>query len=86
MIQEYGISSKNTPIDVLNVEIEGSGTERAVALRQVDTSLGKVTENRILTKGGPNQKRHIGPLHASDLVFYLYSLLCRVRAPEWNEL
>lgn len=84
--QEYGTSSKNTLTDVLDVRIESSGTERAVALRQADTSLGKVIENRPLTKGGPNQKRHIGQLHASNLIFCLYSVFCRVRAPKWNEL
>jgi hypothetical protein len=35
------------------------GKERAAALRQPDVLLGRVVENRVLTKDGP-VKRHIG--------------------------
>ena len=35
------------------------GTGRAEALRQAGTGLGKVIENRVLTKPGYGEKRHI---------------------------
>lgn len=35
------------------------GTARATALRQTDTALGRVVENRVLTKPGAPEKRHI---------------------------
>ena len=36
------------------------GTARVAVLRQPDAALGRVTENRILTKSGVPVKRHIG--------------------------
>ena len=36
------------------------GTERAATLRQPDAALGRVVENRILTKPGVSIKRHLG--------------------------
>lgn len=51
------------------------GIERAVNLRQPDAALGKVVENRVLTKSGAPVKRHIGEkgkiLQAGSLLFAL---------------
>ena len=62
--QEYGVknagqvsTSDSTP---LKVELVDAGTTRAKLLRQPDAAMGKVIENRVLTKAGTPEKRHIG--------------------------
>ena len=58
-LQRYNVKAgKDT--DTLDVTVTGTGTERAVALRQPDAALAKVIENRVLTNGGISEKRHIG--------------------------
>jgi len=42
------------------VQTVDSGTARAAVLRQPDAALGRVVENRILTKSGVPLKHHIG--------------------------
>jgi hypothetical protein len=42
------------------VETIDPGQERAAILRQPTAALGKVVENRVLTKPGAPAKRHIG--------------------------
>jgi cytochrome P450/NADPH-cytochrome P450 reductase len=42
------------------VQTVDPGTARAAVLRQPDAALGRVVENRILTKSGVPVKRHIG--------------------------
>ena len=48
------------------------GTARAAALRQPDAALGRVIENRLLTKPGAPVKRHIGKLHE---IYFLLIIL-----------
>jgi cytochrome P450/NADPH-cytochrome P450 reductase len=58
-LQRYNVKAgKDT--DILEVTVIGTGTERAIALRQPDAALAKVIENRVLTKRGISEKRHIG--------------------------
>lgn len=42
------------------VKTVDAGAARAAALRQPDAALGRVVENRLLTKLGVPVKRHIG--------------------------
>jgi hypothetical protein len=49
-----------TQVTGLDVKIADSGTQRVVSLRQPDAALGRVVENRLLTKGAIQDKRHIG--------------------------
>jgi len=56
MAKEYSTSKSESA--VFEVRTVDSGKERAIALRQEDSLLGRVVENRILTKSGP-VKRHI---------------------------
>jgi len=42
------------------VQTVDPGTARPAVLRQPDAALGRVVENRILTKPGVPVKRHIG--------------------------
>ena len=57
--QRYNVTAgKDT--DTLDVKVVGTGTERAIALRQPDAALATVVENRVLSKGGDSEKRHIG--------------------------
>ena len=46
--------------EALNIEIVNAGTPRSKLLRQSDVGMGKVLENRLLTKPGTPEKRHIG--------------------------
>ncbi|KAL0564092.1 hypothetical protein V5O48_017963 [Marasmius crinis-equi] len=58
--QEYQTQMQATPAESgFKVKIVDAGTARAEALRQAGTGLGKVIENRILTKPGYGEKRHI---------------------------
>ncbi|KAJ7292600.1 fatty acid hydroxylase [Mycena rebaudengoi] len=54
--KEY--STSRSEVQMLQVKTVDAGKERAVVLRQVDSLLGRVVENRVLTKEGP-VKRHI---------------------------
>ena len=46
--------------EALNIEIVNAGTPRSKLLRQSDVGMGKILENRLLTKPGTPEKRHIG--------------------------
>lgn len=59
-LQEYQTSQSKSSSPGLEVKIVDPGTERAATLRQTDASLGRVIENRLLTKPGGPMKRHIG--------------------------
>ncbi|KAF7351739.1 Fatty acid hydroxylase [Mycena sanguinolenta] len=56
--KEYSTSRSEELAQTLQVTSVDAGKERAAALRQTDALLGRVLENRVLTKGGP-VKRHI---------------------------
>ncbi|KAF7294065.1 Fatty acid hydroxylase [Mycena kentingensis (nom. inval.)] len=56
--EEYATERSESTMQTLQVKTVDAGKERATALRQTDTLLGRVVENRILTKEGP-VKRHI---------------------------
>ncbi|KAF7346793.1 Fatty acid hydroxylase [Mycena sanguinolenta] len=56
--KEYSTSRSESLAQTLDVKMVDIGTDRATALRQADAFLGRVIENRILTKNGP-VKRHI---------------------------
>lgn len=45
--------------ETLSVKIVDAGTARSKLLRQPDAAMGKVLENRLLTKPGAPEKRHI---------------------------
>ncbi|KAJ6488891.1 fatty acid hydroxylase [Mycena sanguinolenta] len=55
---EYSTTRSASLVGGLQVTTVDAGQERATTLRQADTHLGRVVENRILTKDGP-VKRHI---------------------------
>ncbi|KAJ7187242.1 fatty acid hydroxylase [Mycena filopes] len=57
--KEYSTSRSESLAQTLEVKLVNAGQERAAALRQGDPFLGRVVENRVLTKNGP-EKRHIG--------------------------
>jgi cytochrome P450/NADPH-cytochrome P450 reductase len=59
-LQEYQTSKTKSLIPGSEVKIVDPGTERAATLRQADAALGRVVENRLLTKPGAPMKRHIG--------------------------
>ncbi|KAF7333412.1 Fatty acid hydroxylase [Mycena venus] len=56
--KEYSTSRSASLVQGLEVKTVDAGKERAAALRQADALLGRVVENRVLTKTGP-VKRHI---------------------------
>ncbi|KAF8217433.1 fatty acid hydroxylase [Mycena galopus ATCC 62051] len=56
--KEYSTERSESLVQTLQVKTVDVGKERATALRQDDALLGRVIENRILTKNGP-VKRHI---------------------------
>lgn len=45
--------------ETLSIKIVDAGTTRSKLLRQPDAAMGKVLENRLLTKPGAPEKRHI---------------------------
>jgi cytochrome P450/NADPH-cytochrome P450 reductase len=59
-IQEYQTSRSESSVSVLEMETVDPGRERATTLRQPDAALGRVIENRLLTKPGAPIKHHIG--------------------------
>ncbi|KAF8148143.1 fatty acid hydroxylase [Mycena galopus ATCC 62051] len=56
--KEYSTSRSESLAQMLEVKMVDAGTDRATALRQADAFLGRVVENKVLTKNGP-VKRHI---------------------------
>ncbi|KAJ7640087.1 fatty acid hydroxylase [Mycena polygramma] len=56
--KEYSTSCSESLAQTLEVKTVDIGKERAMTLRQEDALLGKVIDNRVLTKTGP-VKRHI---------------------------
>lgn len=59
-LQEFKATKNDSMGTGFEVKIIDSGTARAKALRQPDAALGRVIENRLLTKPGIPVKRHIG--------------------------
>ncbi|KAJ7692444.1 cytochrome P450 [Mycena rosella] len=58
LVKEYSTVISGSAIPTLEVRTVDAGKERASALRQPDSLLGRVVENIVLTKDGP-VKRHI---------------------------
>jgi cytochrome P450/NADPH-cytochrome P450 reductase len=60
-LQDYGVKAKEgAHVPSVEVQFVGAATDRAVTLRQPDSRLGLVVENRVLTAEGAPAKRHIG--------------------------
>ncbi|KAJ7234012.1 cytochrome P450 [Mycena haematopus] len=55
---EYATTRSATPASTLEVKTVDAGQTRASILRQPDAQLGRIIENKVLTRGGPI-KRHI---------------------------
>jgi cytochrome P450 / NADPH-cytochrome P450 reductase len=68
-----------TTFDVKTID---HGTARAAALRQPNAALGRVVENRILTKPGVPVKRHIGETHDEPISFRLLTVPAEFELPE----
>ncbi|CAE6462785.1 unnamed protein product [Rhizoctonia solani] len=58
-IQEYNIEPKELDKTGVDIEFLGAPTDRATTLRQPDSRLGSVIENRLLTTPNVSAKRHI---------------------------
>lgn len=72
--QKFGGQAAEPETEKLTISLT-KGTERAEALRQ-EASLGRVVENRVLTKGNGPVKRHIGEPTTSK-PFQLFMLTAR---------
>ncbi|KAF8606724.1 cytochrome P450 [Ceratobasidium sp. AG-I] len=60
LAKEYEVKAKKgTTAPAVEVKFVGTPTERAVTLRQPDSKLGLVVENRVLTAPGAPPKHHI---------------------------
>ncbi|KAG8740200.1 hypothetical protein FRC10_004601 [Ceratobasidium sp. 414] len=71
-LKTYGLdTSKEQKSTEVEVELVGAPTERAATLRQPDSKLGTVVENRVLTAEGAPVKRHIG------IFFYDFEFVAR---------
>ncbi|KAG8740203.1 hypothetical protein FRC10_004604 [Ceratobasidium sp. 414] len=58
--KDYGVKAKEgAQAPAVEVKLVGSATDRAATLRQPDSRLGLVIENRVLTAEGAPSKRHI---------------------------
>jgi cytochrome P450/NADPH-cytochrome P450 reductase len=57
--KEFQTSKKESTSTGFEVKTVDPGTARAAALRQPDAALGRVVENRVLTKPGVPVKRHL---------------------------
>ena len=55
-----GTRGSSEPTTGVAVKTLSAGTERAEILRQKDTALGTVAENKVLTAPGAPPKRHLG--------------------------
>lgn len=58
--QEFQTSTNELATSGFEVKTVDAGAARAAALRQPDAALGRVIENRLLTRLGAPAKRHIG--------------------------
>ncbi|KAJ6560628.1 fatty acid hydroxylase [Mycena vulgaris] len=63
LVKEYSTTILDASVPTIEVRTVDAGEKRAAALRQPDALLGRVVENRVLTKDGP-VKRHIGAFFA----------------------
>jgi cytochrome P450/NADPH-cytochrome P450 reductase len=59
LTKEYQTSGSSGSAPEFEVKVIDPGIERAATLRQTDAALGRVVENRLLTKPGVPMKRHI---------------------------
>lgn len=59
-VQEYQTSRSKTSTSGFEIKTLEPGIQRAVDLHQPDAALGRVVQNRVLTKPGVPIKRHIG--------------------------
>ncbi|KAK0481963.1 fatty acid hydroxylase [Armillaria luteobubalina] len=57
--KEYSTTKSTVDIAVIDVKVIDAGDERAESLRQADTALGHLVENKILTPAGHPVKRHL---------------------------
>ncbi|KAK0194657.1 fatty acid hydroxylase [Armillaria mellea] len=57
--KEYSTMKTATSISVIDVKVIDAGDERAESLRQADTALSHLVENKILTPMGHPVKRHL---------------------------
>ncbi|KAF5387254.1 hypothetical protein D9757_006892 [Collybiopsis confluens] len=55
----YSTIHSNSPSSGLEIKVIDPGTSRSAALRQTEAGLGRVIENRVLTRPGHPVKRHI---------------------------
>ncbi|QRV92606.1 cytochrome P450 family protein [Ceratobasidium sp. AG-Ba] len=56
---DYGVKAQESAAPSVEVKLVGAATDRAVTLRQPESRLGLVIENRVLTAEGAPVKRHI---------------------------
>ncbi|KAG9088708.1 hypothetical protein FS749_001951, partial [Ceratobasidium sp. UAMH 11750] len=59
LTKSYGVTVKGVQAPSVEVQFVGSATDRAATLRQPDSRLGLVVENRVLTAESAPVKRHI---------------------------
>ncbi|PBK73968.1 cytochrome P450 [Armillaria solidipes] len=57
--KEYSTTRRAADVSVIDVKVIDAGDERAESLRQPDTALGRLVENKILTPTGRPVKRHL---------------------------
>ncbi|CAE6454161.1 unnamed protein product [Rhizoctonia solani] len=57
--KEYNVETKGVETGGVDIQFLGTPTDRAVTLRQPDSRLGSVVENRLLTPSNVSAKRHI---------------------------
>ncbi|SJK98069.1 related to bifunctional P-450:NADPH-P450 reductase [Armillaria ostoyae] len=57
--KEYSTTRRAADVSVIDVKVIDAGDERAESLRQPDTALGRLLENKILTPTGHPVKRHL---------------------------
>ena len=76
--QEYG-TTKSTETANISIKTVSEGTARAEILREKDTALGTVVENRVLTSPNAPPKRHIGTFPSSHFSKHILTEFgCRV--------
>ncbi|KAK0212347.1 fatty acid hydroxylase [Desarmillaria ectypa] len=57
--KEYSTTRRAADVSVIDVKVIDAGEERAESLRQPDTALGRLLENKIITLAGHPVKRHL---------------------------
>ncbi|KAK0459209.1 fatty acid hydroxylase [Desarmillaria tabescens] len=57
--KEYSTTRGAVDLSVIDVKVIDAGDERAESLRQPDTALGRLLENKVLTLAGHPVKRHL---------------------------